>query len=355
MTLDASSDAGQDEVAAGRSTIESHPEAQTSRLYTAGKSPALEIIHDSTRKAITAKPQSHRVIEMPIEICRTTTRDELFLDGVLAMPDAQVLSALPVDVFLLVHGTGSNFYTSGVLETFASQSLSAGVAALRINTRGHDTATFISGPGGSKRGGAAYELIYECRHDLQAWLEYLTQRGFQRIALVGHSMGGVKSIYSQAHDPHPGVQCVIGISPPRFCHANFMSHPKGKFFREDFARAEQLLAADRGDQLIDVRQPLPLTMTAAGYLAKYGPHDEYDLSRWLPKLICPMLLIIGAESVATSPAFDGFPETISNLSKLHPHIALEIVEGANTPYSSCPNLPFQLTERWLLEMADSGG
>ena len=52
---------------------------------------------------------------------------ELLRSGLLALGGAedgalqrsQQVGRLPVDAFLLIHGTGSNFYAPGVLETFA--------------------------------------------------------------------------------------------------------------------------------------------------------------------------------------------------------------------------------------------
>ena len=71
------------------------------------------------------------------ELCRVTTQDGLLLDGALRTPD-QASDRLPIDAVLLVHGTGSNFTTPGVLETLAQQAVDAGLTSLRVNTRGHD-------------------------------------------------------------------------------------------------------------------------------------------------------------------------------------------------------------------------
>lgn len=285
---------------------------------------------------------------MPVELCRVTTPDGLLLDGALHRPSAT--TELPVDVFLLVHGTGSNFYAPGVLETFAEQSERAGVAAVRINTRGHDGMARIPGTQRSVAGGASYEIISECRLDIQAWIDELANRGFSRIGVVGHSMGGVKSIYALAHDAHPAVRCCIGISPPRFCHANFMHHPQADGFRADFQHAQQLVADGRGDELMTVKQPLPMLLTAEGFIAKYGPHDEYDYLHYLPKLTCPTLILIGTESVRTSPAFDGLPEELERLAVQHQHLELELIEGADTNYSACLEVPFERARQWLSEL-----
>ncbi len=281
------------------------------------------------------------------EPCCALTRDRLWLDGKLFHPEV-VVPSLPVDVFLLIHGTGSNLSAEGVLETFATGMLTNGARLLRVNTRGHDRVASIPVDGnGTRKGGAAYEVIDECRHDIAAWLDFLAARGLSRVALVGHSMGAVKSIYSQALEPHPNVKLLIAISPPRFCHANFMAHPKAQAFRDDFACALQLVAEGRGEELISVKQPLPLELTAAGFLAKYGPHDDYDFLRHLPKVNVPTLVIAGDKSVATSPAFDGLPETLSEIARTYKSLTFELVRGADTNYRGCFDVPFTIATAWL--------
>ena len=56
-------------------------------------------------------------------------------------PFPKVLNCMrgsPVDAAIVVHGTGSNFYTSSIGEGLAPKLLADGLAVLRINTRGHD-------------------------------------------------------------------------------------------------------------------------------------------------------------------------------------------------------------------------
>ncbi len=284
---------------------------------------------------------------MPTELVRVTTSDNLFLDGALHLPDPDANNTLPVDAFILVHGTGSNFYAPGVLETFAEQAAAAGVAAIRINTRGHDNICSLPGPEGTIRGGAAFESIADCRIDLHAWINFALQRGYKRIALAGHSMGGVKSVYTMSVGPHPAVRFVITITSPRFKHANFAEHPQGGKFRGDFERARGLVEADEPFELLEVTQPLPMIITARGYLEKYGPQDTFDLLSHVPNVTCPVLMILGTQSVQQSLAFVGQPDAITELAAQHDHIQLELVEGASTNYAGCRDEPFLRTARWL--------
>lgn len=284
---------------------------------------------------------------MTSELVHVETSDGLRLVGSLEVPQRN--DELPIDGFLLIHGTGSNFHAPGVLETFAGQAVKSGCAVLRINTRGHDGIASIPSKGRSVRGGATYETVSDCRQDLAAWIGLLEARGFRRIVLVGHSMGGVKAIYAQAHDRHASVVAVVGISPPRFCHEKLTSGPQGEEFRHEFARMQELIERGEVDSLVPVTQPLPFVATPVGYLEKYGPDDRYDYVRYLPLVERPVLILIGSESAATSAAFGGAPETLVSMRPASPHVECQVVAGANISYANDPRVPFDLTAKWLTD------
>lgn len=290
---------------------------------------------------------------MSCELLRVTTSDGLFLDGALYHPESTSEAALPIDAFALVHGTASNFYAPGVLESFAAQAADAGVAGLRLNTRGHDMITSNPGPEGAHRGGAAYESIADCRYDLHAWINGLVKRGYRRIALVGHSMGGVKSIFTMSVAAHPAVRAVITVSAPRFRHSAYYGHPQGQKFRDDYAAARESVSQGDTDRLMSVTLPLPMLITARNYLEKYGPEDQFDIAKHLPNVACPVLSMVGTESVTRSLAFSDQPETIGELAAAHSHIEFQSVKGANTNYTNHREVPFELAAEWLKRQGES--
>jgi pimeloyl-ACP methyl ester carboxylesterase len=278
-----------------------------------------------------------------LELVRIETADGLLLDGSLRRP--RRTGQLPVDAFFLIHGTGSNFYAPGVLETFTGQALAAGTAVLRVNTRGHDGVSSIPARSGSRRGGATFERISDCALDVGAWVNWLEARGLARVMLVGHSMGGVKAIYSQAHAPHPSVKGIVAISPPRFAHDRLRSGPRGEAFAAEFSHAMQLVANGQGETLLTVTQPIPFVATAAGYVEKYGSDNRYDYIPLLPRLQCPVLILIGSESIRTSAAFAGSPDAIAATDQQN--IVCQIVDGADINYTGCDAIPFQHAADWL--------
>ncbi len=101
-----------------------------------------------------------------------------------------------------------------------------------------------------------------------------------------------------------------------------------------------------------VQQPLPLWLTAAGFLAKYGPHDHFDFLPLLPRLNRATLLIVGTESVALSPAFESVPAAVQKLQSSSPHLDLQLVPGANTGYSEHLDVPARLALEWFASVVN---
>jgi pimeloyl-ACP methyl ester carboxylesterase len=287
---------------------------------------------------------------------RVETSDGCFLAGSFharrsAAPDGLLSRAFVGEAdFVLVHGTGSNFHHLGMLETFAAQASASTGDVWRINTRGHDGIVSIPGRRGSRRGGATHEVISECIEDLEAWTQRIASRG-KRVVLVGHSMGAVKSIYYAAKRNPAAVAAVVAINPPRFSHALWMQHPKADGFRASWNEARDLVATGRGNSFLSVTQPVPFVATADGFVAKYGPSDAYDIVRLLPRIECPVLVLVGTKSAADSPAFDGLVEALRGLPPSSSTLSVESVEGASTGYSGMEHVPFERFANWLGTLA----
>jgi len=280
-----------------------------------------------------------------MELARVETADGIWLDGLFE--PAVAAGSWPFDACLLVHGTGSNFYSSGVLEVFARQARAAGLSTLRINTRGHDGLCMLRGRGGSRPGGAAHEIIGEAPFDLHAWLDWLVGRGGQKIVLVGHSMGAVKSLLLQAQTPHAAVRRVVAISPPRFHHATWQTHPQGELFREDYRQAAERVARGEGHSFFTARQPLPYVTTAAGYLEKYGPEDRYDFVPQLSRIASPGLLLVGERSERESPAFAETVAVLQHDARLTGRVTVQRVPQADIGYRHDPEAPWRCFQDWI--------
>ncbi len=289
---------------------------------------------------------------MFVDLVQTTTRDGVRLDGMFQA--ATVTPDLPLNALCFIHGTGGNFYSSTLFDLLGERLLSLGVSAsLRVNTRGHDgnvsTAVTENAEAAGKRT-AAYEIADDCRHDLLAWFHWLRQRTGDRVGLLGHSMGAVKSLYAAAHEPALAPACLIALSPPRLSYVAFCSSSNGREFLELYSRAEQLIADGQPSALLDVKLPLPYVITAAGYVEKYGPDERYNYFQFLNGVSCPSLMTFGEVEVANNMAFAGAPDDVAGHAVRHPHLHAAVIARADHFYTSVRPELLSVIETWLREL-----
>ena len=79
------------------------------------------------------------------DLVRVATRDGVGLTGMSRKPKEEGASRLGVDVVLLMHGTGGNFYTNSMMWQYSGALLEQGCAVLRVNNRGHDLVSVSGG------------------------------------------------------------------------------------------------------------------------------------------------------------------------------------------------------------------
>lgn len=281
-----------------------------------------------------------------VELVQVRTADGVRLDGAIALPKrsdtghahqthtADPQRTTPVDAVLAVHGTGSNFYGSTLFDGLTPKLLADGLAVLRVNTRGHDIVSTAATLHGPLRLGSALETVDECRHDLIAWLEFLSSRGYRSIALLGHSLGATKAVYTITRTTHPALSRLIAISPPRLSHSHFLESEKRDDFLAQFRQAKEHMAAGHGETLMEIRTPLPFLVSAASFIDKYGPEEKYNILNEIGRLNVPTLFVYGEVELA-EVAFRGLPEAIS--AAVPPGAAEKIsvitIAGANHVYT----------------------
>ncbi len=246
----------------------------------------------------------------------------------------------------MIHGTGSNFYAASTLGGLAPKLLATGAAVLRANTRGHDIVSTGPSAGGRWRQGAAFEDVAESPLDLRAWISFLSERGYQRIGLLGHSMGAIKAILTLADEAPPPVAALVAASPPRLSYDHFCHSSYGKAFREQFDAAEALVEQGRQDDLIFVQIPLAYYITAAGYLDRYGPAERYNILLRLDRVRTPTLVTYGSTEVQQNEAFRGMPEAVEKLANEHNRLQVAVIAGADHIYTGCHDSLAAVIGKW---------
>lgn len=272
-------------------------------------------------------------------LCAFKTADKERLHGLLfTPPDAESDLAL-----IFVHGVAMNFYLPP-LATFGQELAKRGFHSFVINTRGHD---WIARAGNlTKFGGSAYENVEDCLLDLDGAFNFLRQHNYRRFVLVGHSLGAIKSIIYQGTRQRSDVVGVISCSAPRQFYSERIARQPG--FAEIFAKAENLIAEGKGEELLSVAVgPTPGIFSARSHVNKYGKDDRNDCRRYSGRLGCPLLAIVGG----AEPKF--FYEYARDMvAAAGPDSACELVEGANHFYNRHGRDIVEIIYRWLGRFTD---
>lgn len=300
---------------------------------------------------------------MHVELVRTVTRDGLRLDGALAaasLPLGEGTSDRPASqggatAALLLHGVASNFYTSSTFEPLIPRLQTLGIAALSVNTRGHDSVFGASLGNMRRRLGAAYETVDDCRLDVAAWIEFLKRRNHERIVLIGHSLGAIKAVYSQVHEKFAEVAGVVAVSGPRLSYSTFMNAPESSLFWESMHTAQQLAKTGQADELFTSKYPFPLLITAGSYIDKYGPAERYNLLKFAADLPSPALFTYGSKELANGGiAFAGVPEALKLLPNSERR-EVSIIDGADHVYTGTAERLADAVCQWLGKSLAVGG
>jgi len=270
---------------------------------------------------------------MMIELVRIQTGDGVRLDGVVSREEE---GSTP-GVVICLHGVGSNFYGSSMMNRLAIGLTDSQWDVLRVNTRGHDHCYVGAYRLGTKRFGAGYEIVSDCVHDLAAWIDWAEQAEYKKIIILGHSLGALKAVYRQTHVACDRVTALIAISPPRLSCSIFQSGSRAHEFKASLDAAEKLVESGNPEALVDVTFPFPLLITAGSYVDKYGPAEKYDLVGFVSRLNRPTHFIYGGSELEHGGvAFEGLDQRIVDCVKgteTAKRVTLEVIDNADHLYT----------------------
>jgi hypothetical protein len=112
--------------------------------------------------------------------------------------------------------------------------------------------------------------------------------------------------------------------------------------------AETLVAEGRPEELMQVRFPYPLVISARSYVDKYGREERYDLLRYVPKLSCPALFVYGGKELAEGrPPFAGIDRAVSEAARADQSLEVRVVPDADHFYNGLHEPTAEVIARWL--------
>jgi pimeloyl-ACP methyl ester carboxylesterase len=289
---------------------------------------------------------------MLVDLVRTTSPDGLRLDGALLEPEKLGEGAGAGTAVLCLHGVGSSFYGSNLFEAVSPALTQRGFAVLWANTRGHDGLITSITTGKRRHFGAAAEIVDECRLDIAAWTSFLRERGYERIALLGHSLGAVKALYAVANDAP--AEFVIAASPPSLSYRRLLAGKDGESFRRWIDEAKRLIDSGAGDRLFEPNVPFPLVISARTYWDKYGAEERYEFLKLLGQIDRPTLFTYGELDLrGDGTPFTGLPERIRELAGEGSRIAVQTISGADHSYRGVAEVWSAAVAKWIDELPRS--
>ncbi len=248
-------------------------------------------------------------------------------------------------MLLATHGVGNSFTLSGLWR--ACQLLAArGWGVAFLNNRGHDWVAM--NPGDRRWIGAAYERIEDGALDFQAGMQWLRERGHRRIVISGHSLGGLKAAYTQAHFPQDDVIALAMFSSPRLPDEQVWDWPAHERL---LAHCREMVEQGRGEELMHVDMPtntpaMKGLMCYRTYINKYGPDAVTTTLRFADRIRVPTFLLAGElEKPQLSFSVD-MERALVNA----PSVRRVMVDNCDHIYTGCHERVAEAAHDWLMTL-----
>lgn len=261
---------------------------------------------------------------MLVDLISVVNEEGLRLDGAFLAPQSGASPKGPVGAVLLIHGSTGNFYAGSTI-AMAEDLRNQGYPCLSLNTNAHDTVWYNAS--NSNYYGVGFEILDRSRLDIKAGIDYLAGLGFQRIAILGHSMGAVRVGYYAATEPDDRVATVIPVSPVRLSYSYMMASEDAEEFKGIIQRAGELEAQGKAQELMAVKYPIPQMFSAASYLDKHGPGERYNLVTLAPRIKVPVFAIAG--SLETHSRLRDMARDLATAAVNSPKAEYTIIDGGN--------------------------
>lgn len=229
-------------------------------------------------------------MKKPFFLEEITTKDGLIHQGIFYKPQKPGKKAI-----LWLHGLTGRFYGDvKMMESMAQVCEQKGFGFASFNNRGHDMITSAKRNGTYATIGAGYEQFEECVLDIDAAIDFMTQKGFSEIVLVGSSTGANKAAYYACIQKNKYLSGIVLLSP---ISDRLSYHGKISWYKRLYLRL--LIAIGKGDRPMVGYDFFPgtpkrflslITPQSAEDIFDYG--DSIPLQRF-SSIKTPMLVLLG--------------------------------------------------------------
>lgn len=267
------------------------------------------------------------------ELVKTITADGLELKGFFSDQKSDI-------AVFHSHGTAGDFYTHEFVEVEGEKLAKEKISFLTANNRGHDVFADIRKHNNGKvewtQIGGGQERFEECLFDIDAWVNFLINRGVKKIILQSHSLTQ-KILYYQYKKSNKKVIGQIHLSP---CNdAGLMQSILGE---KKYTKTNKIISKMIRTGKEKTRLPEELSavckmnaLAYSGYLTEEGegnlfPYHNPQSKKWiiLEKNKEPLLAIFGGSDIYIKPSNN----TAAKLIKQKSRADVKIISGASHSY-----------------------
>lgn len=270
---------------------------------------------------------NHSVNSLLVE---TVTSDTLILHAYYIPADSKT-------AVLHIHGFEGNFYENHFVHVLADTFSSNKIPFLAVNTRGNNTTTYINTTDGKEVTiGAHLELLHEAYRDIDAWIEFLLDKGYEDIVLCGHSLGTIKAVRYLFEGTHiDRVKKLILLAP--FDKTSWINKKSHGHWQEYLKIAQEKVAEGKGEERI----PADWDASPYSYQTYVSWNEDTELSKMfdfynknyhfpvLKKITVPTKIVVGSIDPAFHPSNSDNPqEAMDVLLKNIPNSQGKLIKGA---------------------------
>lgn len=196
-----------------------------------------------------------------------TTKDKLDLEGFLSEPEKKTKTCL-----VHVHGMTDNLYGLDIVDHLMAVAFKNNMAFFTFNNRGMGTITTFARRHKHlvfRTIGTSFENFKECLYDLDGALKALSEYGYTKFILSGHSTGCQKVTYYQFRKKRKSIKGIILLAPAD--DYNYQQKLLGKKKSKEFIQlARRLVRTGRGKEIMPLKAE-PNYFSAKRYYELYRP------------------------------------------------------------------------------------
>lgn len=290
---------------------------------------------------------------MQYELTEITTSDGLVHQGIYHESEKKGGYAL-----LWIHGLTSNFYSDlTIFEKIVEKGEPAGLGFASFNNRGHDMIAGMrrvdkQSPTGFShaRGGSGEEKFEDCVHDIDAGIRFLTDKGYEKVIISGHSTGANKVCFYAGNRRDDRVGGVVLAGPISDRLIEERTNPK---LETNIRRMKQMVKKGKGEYILNNLTFFPITpMRYLSLFDRHSAEDVFDYGEETPKMetfsriSVPLLIVLSGKdeysdrpAAKIRPVFDQFAKS--------PKYSLVILNNATHGYEGMENQFAEAVVSWI--------